>query len=70
MYEDNRGALHMANAQQPSARTRHTDIKSFALADWVERDLITLIDILSSDNCANHLTKALPKIYFTGTPTP
>lgn len=36
MYEDNRGALYMANAQQTSTRTRHIDIKHFALVDWVE----------------------------------
>lgn len=63
MYEDNRGALHMANAQQPTNRTQHIDIKTFPLTDWVERDLITLKTIL--DNCADHLTKALPKHYFT-----
>jgi hypothetical protein len=33
MFEDNRGALFMANAQQPSNRTRHIDIKTFALTD-------------------------------------
>jgi hypothetical protein len=61
MFEDNRGALFMANAQQPSNHTRHIDIKTFALTDWVEQDLMILIDILSSENCAEHLTKALPK---------
>lgn len=64
MFEDNRGALYMANAQQPSNRTRHIDIKMFALTDWVERDLITLVDIVTSDNCADHMTKALPKVLF------
>ena len=64
MYEDNRGALFMANAQQPSNRTRHIDIKTFALTDWVEQDLITLVDILTLENCADHMTKALPKTLF------
>jgi deoxyuridine 5'-triphosphate nucleotidohydrolase len=64
MYEDNRGALFMANAQQPSSRTRHIDIKTFALTDWVEQDLITLVDILTSENCADHMTKALTKALF------
>ena len=54
----------MANAQQPSSRTRHIDIKTFALTDWVERDLIVLMDILTSENCADHMTKALPKALF------
>jgi len=64
MFEDNRGALFMANAQQPSNRTRHIDIKTFALTDWVEQDLMLLMDILTSENCADHLTKALPKTLF------
>ncbi len=42
LYEDNNGALMMANAQQPTQRTRHVDIKVFALLDWVERDLLIL----------------------------
>jgi len=31
LFEDNTGALMMANAQQPTRRTRHMDIKYFAL---------------------------------------
>mmetsp|Transcript_1111 Transcript_1111/g.1700 ORF Transcript_1111/g.1700 Transcript_1111/m.1700 type:complete len:342 (+) Transcript_1111:23-1048(+) len=42
LYEDNNGALMMANAQQPTRRTRHMDIKHFSLLDWVERDLTHL----------------------------
>ena len=42
MYEDNNGALMMANAGQPTKRTRHIDIRHFALLDWVERDLVVL----------------------------
>jgi len=42
LYEDNNGALLMANAQQPTRRTRHMDIKTFALLDWVEQDLLLL----------------------------
>jgi hypothetical protein len=38
LYEDNNGALLMANAQQPTRRTRHMEIKKSALLDWVERD--------------------------------
>lgn len=64
MFEDNWGALFMANAQQPSNRTRRIDIKTFALTDWVEQDLMLLMDVLTSENCADHLTKALPKTLF------
>jgi len=63
MYEDNHCALYMANAQQPSSRTRHIDIKTFALTEWLERDLILLKDIITTKNCAYHFTKALQKHY-------
>jgi hypothetical protein len=64
MYEDNRGALFMANAQQTSQRTRHIDIKLFALIDWVKEDLMILDTIASSDNCSDGMTKANAKILF------
>ncbi len=54
----------MANAQKPTPRTRHIDIKYFALCDWVERDLIILEQIDTSINLANHLTKTLSRILF------
>jgi hypothetical protein len=50
-----------------SPQTEHDiriDIKTFVLTDWVSGDLITLKTIFSSDNCADHLTKALPKTLF------
>ncbi len=39
-YEDNDGCTAMGNAQKPTTRTRHIDIKYFALCEWVERDLL------------------------------
>eukprot|EP00590_Aulacoseira_subarctica_P011809 CAMPEP_0172428448 /NCGR_PEP_ID=MMETSP1064-20121228/46386_1 /TAXON_ID=202472 /ORGANISM="Aulacoseira subarctica , Strain CCAP 1002/5" /LENGTH=86 /DNA_ID=CAMNT_0013173241 /DNA_START=328 /DNA_END=584 /DNA_ORIENTATION=- len=52
LYEDNNGALMMANAQQPTRRTRHMDIKKFALLDWVEQDLLILKSIKTLENAA------------------
>ncbi len=54
----------MANAQKPTSRTRHIDIKYFALCDWVESDLICLERIDTSINIADHLTKPLSRILF------
>ena len=34
LYEDNAAAIAMANAHRPTRRTRHLDIKHFALLDW------------------------------------
>jgi hypothetical protein len=42
LYEDNNGALFMANAQQPTRCTRHMDKKKFALLEWLEQDLLLL----------------------------
>jgi hypothetical protein len=58
-YEDNDGCTAMANAQKPTTRTRHIDIKYFALWDWVKSNLIHLERIDTSINIADHLTKPL-----------
>ena len=64
MYEDNNGALMMANAGQPTKRTRHIDIRHFALLDWVERDLVVLERIDTTANPSDALTKATGRILF------
>lgn len=64
IYEDNDGCTAMANAQKPTPRTRHMDIKYFALSDWVERDLMLLERIDTSINEADHFTKVLDRTLF------
>ena len=64
LYEDNEGAIGMANAQKPTQRTRHMDIRYFALTDWVERDLLILDYIHNSKNLADNSTKPLSRIAF------
>lgn len=59
LFDDNTEALLMANAQQPTCRTRHMDIKHFTLLDWVERDLLVLEAISTHDNAADAMTKTL-----------
>ena len=59
IYEDNDGATAMANA-----RSRHRErvtwiIRYFALCDWVERDLVILERVDTSQNLADHFTKRL-----------
>jgi hypothetical protein len=63
-YEDNDGCTAMANAQKPTSRTRHINIKYFALCEWVEQDLILLEQIHASINIADHLTKILSRTLF------
>jgi hypothetical protein len=64
LYEDNTGALHMANAQQPTRRTRHMDTKYFAIQDWVEHDQIEVTQIGTANNVSDAFTKALGRIKF------
>jgi hypothetical protein len=62
IFEDNRGALFMANTKQPSPRTRYIDIKHFAIIDWVEQDHLLLQAIKTTDNCSDALTKPLTPV--------
>ena len=64
LYEDNQGALLMANAQRPTKRTKHMDLKHFGLQEWVQQDLLLLHRINTSDNYADALTKALARTLF------
>ena len=64
MYEDNQGCRLMAMANKPTRRTRHIDIKNFAIIDWVQRDLIKVNKIGTSDNASDNLTKANTKTLF------
>jgi hypothetical protein len=64
LYEDNDACTAMANAQKPTMRTRHMDIRYFALSDWVERDLIILERIHTAINEADHFTKILDRTLF------
>ncbi len=58
-YEDNDACTAMANAQKPTPRTHHMDIKYFALCDWVEQDLLILERIDTNINLADPFTKTL-----------
>jgi dUTP pyrophosphatase len=64
LYEDNRGAMHMANSQQPTKRTRHMDIKHFAIQDWCQQDLLKLAAINTTDNWSDAMTKAQGRVLF------
>ncbi len=63
-YEDNDGCTMMGNAQKPTTRICHIDIKYFALCNRVKQDLLLLERIDTSINIADHLTKILSRILF------
>ncbi len=59
LYEDNDACTTTANAQKQTPRTRHMDMKYFALSEWVERNLMLLEHIDTSINLSDHFTKSL-----------
>ena len=59
LYEDNQAAIAMANAQRSTQRTRHMDIKHFALLEWVYTDQLILSSISTHDNPADGMIKSL-----------
>ena len=64
LYIDNHGALFMANAEQPTRRTRHMDTKTFAIQHWTKEEKLILKEVNANDNAADHFTKALGRIKF------
>jgi hypothetical protein len=64
LYEDNDTCTAMANAQKPTPRTHHMDIKYFSLSEWVEHDLMLLERIDMSINLADRFTKGLQTALF------
>ena len=64
LYEDNQGALLMANSGQLTKRIRHMDTKHFALQQWVDLDLLKLRRIDTADNESDLMTKNLGRTLF------
>jgi dUTP pyrophosphatase len=64
LFIDNNGALMMGNAQQPTRRTRHMELKKFAILDWIQHDLIFMKRISTHDNCSDGMTKQTGKQLF------
>jgi hypothetical protein len=61
LYEDNEGAVKLANNPMASRRTKHVDIKKHYIRGLV--DVRTVAIVLDGTACmlANGLTKALPE---------
>jgi len=56
--------MMMANEGHYSTRTRHIDIKYFAILEWVEDDKLKLSRIDTQHNASDSLTKATGRIKF------
>ena len=64
IYGDNDGATAMANAGKPTPRSRHIDIKFYAIQEWTERDLLLIKRVPTAINMADSFTKPLTRILF------
>ena len=64
IYEDNKGARLMTNAQQPTRRTRHVELKQFAVLQWVKDEQIIFGDIGTAYNISDSLTKQTGRTKF------
>jgi hypothetical protein len=61
---DNRGARQLTNAQQPTRRTRHIDMRDFCILQWTEEEQILYSDIPSAYNVSDSLSKPTGRIKF------
>ena len=59
IYEDNMSAIDIVNSNKPTERSRHIDIRFFAIQDWKARGDIELFHIPGAINPADDLTKPL-----------
>ena len=61
---DNRAARQLTNAQQPTRRTRHIDMKDFCILQWTEEEQINYRDVASALNVSDSLSKPTGRIKF------
>ena len=59
IYEDNKSAIDIVNSNKPTERSRHIDIRFFAIQDWKEKGDIVMRHIPGVINPADDLTKPL-----------
>ena len=59
IYEYNQSAIEIINANKPTGRSRHIDIRFFAIQDWKDAKIITMKHIPGIINPADDLTKPL-----------
>jgi hypothetical protein len=61
---DNTGAVFMVDAQAPTRRTRHVDIRYFALLQWSDTGQIKATAIPTASNISDSMTKRTGRIKF------
>ena len=64
LFIDNTGAVFMVDAEAPTKRTRHVDIRYFALLEWSESGQLKAEAIPTDANISDSMTKATGRIKF------
>ena len=59
IYEDNKPTIDIVNSGKPTQRSRHIDIRFFAIQDWMKNKDIEMLHISGVINPADDLTKPL-----------
>jgi hypothetical protein len=61
---DNKNAIYMASASGPTKRTKHIDVKHHYIQQQIKSNILTLVQVPSSEQKADIFTKALPRVQF------
>ena len=61
LYEDNESAKAIAQDDRQSERTKHMDVKHFAIREFIQNGDVVVKSIASADNLADLFTKALQR---------
>jgi hypothetical protein len=64
LMEDNEAAIAISDKHARTQRTKHIDVKYFAISDEVKEGLFDIQPVASADNVADAFTKGLGKIKF------
>jgi hypothetical protein len=61
---DNQGAVRLANAHQPTRRTRHVEMKHFIILQWTDDKFIDFVDTSIDENYSDSLSKPTGRTKF------
>ena len=65
LFEDNSGALELANTPKMRPRTKHINIKYHHFREFVRRGLVLIQSVSTTNQLADIFTKPLPRDLFT-----
>jgi hypothetical protein len=60
----NQGAVRLANAHQPTRRTRHVEMKHSIILQWTDDKFIDFVDTSTDENYSDSLSKPTGRTKF------